>query len=59
MNVEYERGYNKAKKEFERKISNKIKELEKEYEEYKNGQEWEIQDDIQAQITILQELKEK
>lgn len=59
MNVEYERGYNKAKKEFEKKISNKIKELEKEYEEYKNGQEWEIQDDIQAQITILQELKEK
>lgn len=28
MNVEYERGYNRAKKEFKKKISNKIKELD-------------------------------
>lgn len=41
------------------KVREKIGELEKEYEEYKNGQEWEIQDDIQAQINILQELLEE
>lgn len=38
------------------KIKEKIEELEQEYKEYKNGQEWEIQDDIQAQIIVLQEL---
>jgi hypothetical protein len=37
MNVEYERGYNRAKKDFKKKINEKIKEYEelvKDFEEY-------------------------
>lgn len=40
------------------KIKEKIEELEKEQKEYKNSQEWEIQDDIVAQINILKDLLE-
>lgn len=48
------------KRQKELKIREKIKNLNKEYEEeYKNGQEWEIQDDIQAQISVLEELLEE
>ena len=39
-------------------IKEKIEELEKEQEEYENSQEWEIQDDIVAQINILKDLLE-
>ena len=38
------------------KIREKIKDLKKEQEEYKDSQEWEIQDDIVAQIEVLEEL---
>lgn len=41
------------------KIKEKIEELEKEQKEYKNSQEWEIQDDIVAQINILKDLLEE
>ena len=38
------------------KIREKIEELEEEQKEYKRSKEWEIQDDIVAQINILKEL---
>ena len=41
------------------KIKAKIEELEKDFKEYENGQEWEIQDEIRGQINILQSLLEK
>lgn len=41
------------------KIRAKIEELKKEQKEYKKSQEWEIQDDIVAQISILEELLEE
>lgn len=41
------------------KIKAKIEELEKDFKEYENGQEWEIQDEIRGQIDVLQSLLEK
>lgn len=41
------------------KIKEKIEELKKEQKEYENSQEWEIQDDIVAQINVLEELLEE
>ena len=38
------------------KIKAKIKELEKELQEYKDSQEWEIQQEIEMQIEILKDL---
>lgn len=41
------------------KIKAKIEELNKDFKEYENGQEWEIQDEIRGQIDVLQSLLEK
>ena len=41
------------------KVKDKIEELNKDFKEYENGQEWEIQDEIRGQIDVLQSLLEK
>lgn len=41
------------------KIKAKIEELNKDFKEYENGQEWEIQDELRGQIDVLQSLLEK
>jgi hypothetical protein len=55
-NLAYEYLGNSVSKD---KIRAKIEELEKEQKEYKGSQEWEIQDNIDAQINILKELLEE
>lgn len=52
-------GRRSYKNEIEGKIKAKIEELNKDFKEYENGQEWEIQDEIRGQIDILQSLLEK
>lgn len=56
LSIVYMSGFYDGEKKWKDKIKAKIEELNKEYEKYKDGQEWEIQDDIQAQISILEEL---
>lgn len=41
------------------KVKAIIEELNKDFKEYENGQEWEIQDEIRGQIEVLQSLLEK
>ena len=59
----YIKGTNDAhelcNKKWEDKIKAKIEEIEKELEEYENGQEWEIQDELRGQIDVLLSLLEK
>lgn len=55
----YANGFYNGEEKWKNKIRAKIKELEKEHKEYKGSQEWEIQDDIHAQINILKELLEE
>ena len=54
MNVEYERGYNRAKKDFKKKIDEKIKIIE-----MKANLEWFFKYDYEDVIEILQELLEE
>ena len=53
--IEYQDLYEKL----EDKIKAKIEEINKDFKEYENGQEWEIQDEIRGQIEVLQSLLEK
>lgn len=55
----YANGFYNGEEKWKNKIRAKIKELEEEQKEYKGGQEWEIQDDIDAQINILKQLLEE
>lgn len=55
----YLNGVYDGEKKVQDKIKAKIEELEKDFKEYENGQEWEIQDEIRGQIDILQSLLEK
>ena len=54
--------YNKEKeknKKLEDKIKGKIEELEKDYKEYENSNEWEIFDETKYAYEVLQELLEE
>ena len=55
----YWNGRADERKEWKDKIKAKIEELNKDFKEYENGQEWEIQDEIRGQIDVLQSLLEK
>ena len=59
--IQYDKTLEKLQKDtiWKDKIKAKIKELEEEQKEYKGSQEWEIQDNIDAQINILKELLEE
>ena len=59
VQIEYNNVFNKGVKSVEDKIKAKIEELNKDFKEYENGQEWEIQDEIRGQIDVLQSLLEK
>lgn len=48
-----------SRDEVENIIISEIKEIEKEQEEYKNGQEWEIQDELAGQKGVLQSILDK
>lgn len=48
-----------SRDEVEEIIKTEIKEIEKEQEEYKNGQEWEIQDELAGQKEVLQSILDK
>ena len=48
-----------SRDEVENIITSEIKEIEKEQEEYKNGQEWEIQDELAGQKGVLQSILDK
>ena len=48
-----------SRNEVENIIISEIKEIEKEQEEYKNGQEWEIQDELAGQKGVLQSILDK
>ena len=56
VQIEYNNVFNKGVKSVEDKIKAKIEELNKDFKEYENGQEWEIQDEIRGQIDVLQSL---
>ena len=55
----YLNGFYDGEKKVKDKIKAKIEELNKDFKEYENGQEWEIQDEIRGQIDVLQSLLEK
>ena len=55
----YLNGFYDGEKKVKDKIKAKIEELNKDFKEYENGQEWEIQDEIKGQIAVLQSLLEK
>lgn len=55
----YLNGVYDGEKKINDKIKAKIEELNKDFKEYENGQEWEIQDEIRGQIDVLQSLLEK
>ena len=58
-NIYLQFGEITEKKRWKDKIKAKIEELNKDFKEYENGQEWEIQDEIRGQIEVLQSLLEK
>ena len=56
---QYTSKLNELNKKWKDKIKAKIEEMNKDFKEYENGQEWEIQDEIRGQIEVLQSLLEK
>ena len=54
----YLMGFADGEEKWKDKIKEKIEELEKEYEEYKNSAEWEIFDETKYAYNILKELLE-
>lgn len=59
LTIVYMNGFYDAEKKWKDKIREKIKELKKEYEEYKDSQEWEIFDETKYAYELLQELLEE
>lgn len=57
--IERKNYFERELQKLEDKIKAKIEEINKDFKEYENGQEWEIQDEIRGQIEVLQSLLEK